>query len=69
VRRPAFQEIDMNRQRFKRIVLATVLSGFVAGIVGCASDPRYAMGPTWIKEIEAEKARLNAAGFPQYNWE
>jgi hypothetical protein len=34
---------------------------------GCASDPRYKEGIAWVQWQEAEKQRLQAAGFPQYN--
>ena len=39
----------------------------LAVLAGCASDPRYKQGLNWVVENEAEKRRLNAAGFPQYN--
>jgi hypothetical protein len=35
---------------------------------GCASDPRYKMGVTWVEEQEAERRRLQAQGFPQYSY-
>lgn len=35
-------------------------------LTGCASDPRYAQGLEWVQWQEAEKKRLNDAGFPQY---
>jgi hypothetical protein len=34
---------------------------------GCASDPRYSQGVEWVQWQEAERKRLEAAGFPQYN--
>jgi hypothetical protein len=49
----------------KRFVLLILLA---AGLGGCASDPRYKQGLEWVLWNEQEKARLNAAGFPQYNW-
>jgi hypothetical protein len=40
----------------------------VLGILGgCASDPRYGQGIEWVQWQEAERHRLQAAGFPQYN--
>jgi len=35
-------------------------------LAGCTSDPRYASGLDWVTAQEAERARLNAQGFPQY---
>jgi hypothetical protein len=35
-------------------------------LAGCASDPRYQHGVEWVVSQEAEKKRLNDAGFPQY---
>ena len=46
-----------------RLVLALVA---VALAAGCASDPRAAMGPTWVAEQAAERAHLEAQGFPQF---
>jgi hypothetical protein len=43
-----------------------VAVGFGA-LAGCASDPRYKEGIAWVTWNEQEKARLQAAGFPQYN--
>jgi hypothetical protein len=45
-----------------------ILMLLAAGLAGCASDPRYKQGIEWVQWQEAERARLNAAGFPQYNW-
>ena len=36
-------------------------------VAACASDPRYSQGLEWVLWNEQEKARLEAAGFPQYN--
>jgi uncharacterized lipoprotein len=49
----------------KRLVLFAL---FVAGLAGCAADPRYKHGLEWVQWQEAERQRLQAAGFPQYNW-
>ncbi len=47
----------------------TLLIGVLLAIVsGCASDPRYRMGVTWVEEQEAERRRLQAQGFPQYSY-
>lgn len=36
-------------------------------LAGCARDWRYDKGLEWVTEAEVEKARLDAAGFPQYS--
>jgi hypothetical protein len=46
-------------------LFVAVLFGLVAS--GCASGTRSSQGVDWIVANEAEKARLQAAGFPQYN--
>jgi uncharacterized lipoprotein len=54
-------------------MLSKLTKGLLAALVflgllsGCASDPRYKEGLAWIQANEAEKARLQAAGFPQFN--
>jgi hypothetical protein len=48
-----------------RDALAAVLVLIV--LAGCASDPRYSQGVEWVVSQEAEKKRLNDAGFPQYS--
>jgi hypothetical protein len=47
-----------------KIVLAIIALGVLGG---CASDPRYSQGIEWVQWQEAERHRLQAAGFPQYN--
>lgn len=47
-----------------RAALAAVLVLIV--LAGCASDPRYSQGVEWVVSQEAEKKRLDDAGFPQY---
>jgi outer membrane biogenesis lipoprotein LolB len=48
--------------------LKTVLAIIALSLLsGCASDPRYKEGIAWVQWQEAEKQRLQAAGFPQYN--
>jgi len=56
----------MATTRFDWILLLLVLAATVAGLSGCASDPRYQQGLDWVLWIEAEKKRLDDAGFPQY---
>ena len=45
-----------------------ILTLVAAGLAGCAADPRYKHGIEWVQWNEMEKARLDAAGFPQYNF-
>jgi hypothetical protein len=47
-----------------KVLLAILALGALAG---CTSDPRYSQGIAWVQWNEAEKARLQAQGFPQYN--
>ena len=47
-----------------RIAMAIVALSILSG---CASDPRYKEGIAWVQWQEAERQRLQAAGFPQYN--
>jgi hypothetical protein len=49
----------------KRLLVLMLLG---AALAGCASDPRYKHGIEWVQWQEAERQRLEAAGFPQYNW-
>jgi hypothetical protein len=37
-----------------------------AGLAGCAAGGGQSQGVKWYMENEAEKKRLNDAGFPQY---
>ena len=54
------------RPRIARRLMASVL--LVLALTGCAADPRYKEGLSWIVYNEAEKARLDSQGFPQYNF-
>jgi hypothetical protein len=55
-------------RRCERIVMLTVLATGLLGSAGCASDPRRNQEVLdWVMWNEAEKKRLNDAGFPQYN--
>jgi len=56
----------MGRKGSGRIALLFVLASVLAGLSGCASDPRYKEGLDWVLSNEAEKKRLDDAGFPQY---
>ncbi len=46
--------------RLALVVIAAVLAA------GCASDPRYSKGLSWVVEQQQERDRLQAQGFPQY---
>lgn len=48
--------------------LAAVVGGALIALLltGCASDPRFKQGVEWVTWQEAEKKRLDDAGFPQY---
>lgn len=50
--------------RTLQAAFAAVLAA--AALAGCAADPRYAQGLEWVQWQEAEKKRLDDAGFPQY---
>jgi len=55
----------LQRERLNiRAALAAAL--ILIALAGCASDPRYKQGVDWVTSQEAERKRLNDAGFPQY---
>jgi hypothetical protein len=54
------------RRRFEKLVIAVVLASIGAGLVGCASAAPEGRALQWVLENEAEKKRLNDAGFPQF---
>jgi hypothetical protein len=56
--------MDSFSRVFSKVILAAAAFGALAG---CASDPRYKQGVEWVVWQEAERQRLQAAGFPQYN--
>jgi hypothetical protein len=45
-----------------------LLLALVGGLSACASDPRFKEGVAWVTYNEAERARLQSQGFPQYSW-
>lgn len=51
------------------ILRMMLLACIGATLAGCASDPRHRDGLSWVQSNEAEKARLQAAGFPQYGFD
>jgi hypothetical protein len=59
----------MARSVWLRVVAALGAAWFALGVLGgCASDPRFREGIAWVSYNEAEKARLDSQGFPQYNF-
>lgn len=52
------------RARFR--LLGMLLALLALG--GCASDPRYKEGLAWVQWQEADRARLEALGFPQFSF-
>jgi hypothetical protein len=58
----------MHSRKLSTVVVKAILVTLAFGVLaGCASDPRYSQGLEWVMSNEAEKKRLQAAGFPQYN--
>ncbi|HSD42546.1 MAG TPA: hypothetical protein VLD36_11845 [Burkholderiales bacterium] len=55
----------MNRDTLRIAVLLGLLIA-VGGLVGCAAGGAQSQGVKWYLENEAEKKRLDDAGFPQY---
>jgi len=52
--------------RFRRLVIALLLASAAAALAACASGSSGGQAAKWIMENEAEKQRLNDAGFPQF---
>jgi hypothetical protein len=52
------------KSRLREFVTVLLLASVAAGLAACALGEGKAV--QWVTEDEAEKARLNAAGFPQY---
>jgi uncharacterized lipoprotein len=57
----------MSRQQPCSIRAALAAALVLIVLAGCASDPRYSQGVEWVVSQEAEKKRLDDAGFPQYS--
>ncbi|HEU4363904.1 MAG TPA: hypothetical protein VFT13_00410 [Candidatus Krumholzibacteria bacterium] len=55
--------------RNERCSIRTALAAALALIAlsGCASDSRSGQAIDWVVSQEADKKRLNDAGFPQYS--
>jgi hypothetical protein len=51
---------------FRKLVIALLLASAAAALAGCASGSSGGQAANWITENEAEKKRLNDAGFPQF---
>ena len=61
------QDGSMLNHRVTRLVLRAAFLVTVVNLVSaCASDARYSSGKNYAVESEAERKRLNDAGFPQY---
>jgi hypothetical protein len=52
--------------RFRKLVIALLLASAAAALGGCAPGSGGGQAASWIMENEAEKQRLNDAGFPQF---
>lgn len=52
--------------RFRKLVIAFLLASTAAALAACASGSSGGQAAKWIMENEAEKQRLNDAGFPQF---
>lgn len=52
--------------QFCSVRAALAVAVVLIELAGCASDPRYQQGVDWVVWQEAEKKRLDDAGFPQY---
>jgi uncharacterized lipoprotein len=57
----------MSHHRLHSIRAALAAALVLIELAGCASDPRYQQGVEWVVWQEAEKKRLDDAGFPQYS--
>lgn len=56
--------MSRNERYSIRAALAAALA--LIALAGCASDSRSGQAVDWVVSQEAEKKRLNDAGFPQY---
>ena len=61
---PTAKEESAVSHYFVRSVLVAVA---LLSLAGCASDPRYKEGASWVVSQEQERQRLQAMGFPQYS--
>jgi hypothetical protein len=52
--------------RFRKFVIELLLASAATALAACASSSSGGQAAKWIMEDEAEKKRLNDAGFPQY---
>ena len=56
------------RRRWMRVIaMLGPIAAALGALGGCASDQGYKEGVSWVTYNEAEKKRLNDAGFPQYS--
>jgi hypothetical protein len=49
-----------------RVVLLSLLAAALLGAAGCATSGAPSQAQQWIMENEAQKKRLDDAGFPQF---
>jgi uncharacterized lipoprotein len=57
----------MSYARLRTIRAALAAALLLIELAGCASGPGSQQAVDWVTSQEAEKKRLNDAGFPQYN--
>ena len=51
--------------RIAKVLVGAVFAALT--LAGCASDPRFKQGLSWVEYNETQKRQLQAQGFPQYN--
>ena len=54
------------QERLYVVIAALLLLASFGGLAGCTSAPTQSQAVQWIEHNEAEKRRLEAAGFPQF---
>ena len=57
---------DSMEARLRKVLITLLLASAAAALAACASGASGGQAAQWIMENEAEKQRLNDAGFPQY---
>jgi len=55
------------RSGLRMIGILAALGAATLQLSGCANDWRYKLGPEWVQSAEAERQRLDRAGFTQYS--
>jgi len=59
-------ETNLMEVRVRKVLLALLLASAAPALAACASGSSGGQAAQWILENEAEKQRLNDAGFPQF---